>query len=223
MHLDFRRLTDDDLPLLHGWLNEPGVVRWWEGDDVSWDAVVRDYGSASDPSVEHWLATVDGRPVGWLQCYATADHADNGEVEHWWARGVHRSAAGIDYLVGDPADRGRGLGSMMIQHFEGEDGTASVMCLDRAASTQWWASFFDHAYVDTWSADGAFAATDQQVGQLQDLLGLDPGCTHPRSAVRLRPLRRAAAPCRPRRRRRRRRHHAGRAGPAAPPGTDLPG
>lgn len=117
MRVDFRRLTDDDLPLLHRWLNEPGVVRWWEGDDVSWDAVVRDYGAGSDPTVEHWLATVDGRPVGWLQCYAAADHADNGEVEHWWALGVDRAAAGIDYLVGDPVDRGRGLGTMIIQHF----------------------------------------------------------------------------------------------------------
>ena len=52
----FRRLTDDDLPMLHAWLNEPGVVRWWEGDDVSWDGVVRDYGSASDETTEHWIA-----------------------------------------------------------------------------------------------------------------------------------------------------------------------
>jgi acetyl esterase/lipase len=36
MEVTFRRLTDDDLPLLHDWLNESGVVRWWEGDDVSW-------------------------------------------------------------------------------------------------------------------------------------------------------------------------------------------
>jgi hypothetical protein len=43
----FRRLVDDDLPLLHRWLNEPGVVRWWEDDDVSWDGVVRDYGRAA--------------------------------------------------------------------------------------------------------------------------------------------------------------------------------
>jgi len=51
MDLTFRRLADDDLPVLHRWLNEPGLVRWWEGDDVSWQAVVRDYGSANpDPT-----------------------------------------------------------------------------------------------------------------------------------------------------------------------------
>ena len=46
--LRLRPLTDDDLPVLHAWLNEPGVVWWWEGDDVSWEAVVRDY--AAHPS-----------------------------------------------------------------------------------------------------------------------------------------------------------------------------
>ncbi len=68
MGVVFRRLTDHDLPMLHRWLNEPGVVRWWEGEDVSWDAVVRDYGSANEEPTEHWIAVVDGRDVGWIQC-----------------------------------------------------------------------------------------------------------------------------------------------------------
>ena len=111
----FRPLTDDDLPMLHRWLNDPEVVRWWEGDDVSWEGVVRDYGSGSTDPVEHWLAIVDGRPVGWIQCYAVVDDLE--EAAPWFALGVERSAAGIDYLVGDPADRGRGLGSAMIRAF----------------------------------------------------------------------------------------------------------
>ena len=49
----FRRLTDDDLPLLHVWLNEPGVVRFWEGDDVSWPGVIAQYGS---PEIRATLA-----------------------------------------------------------------------------------------------------------------------------------------------------------------------
>ena len=112
----FRRLTDDDLPMLHAWLNDPGIVRWWEGDDVSWEGVVRDYGSATtDPHLEHWLALVDGAPVGWIQCYPLAEEPE--EAEPWWALGVARDAAGIDYLIGEPGARGRGLGSAMIRAF----------------------------------------------------------------------------------------------------------
>jgi aminoglycoside 6'-N-acetyltransferase len=117
MDMTFRRLTDDDLPMLHAWLNEPGVVRWWEGDDVSWAAVVREYGSTNTEPVEHWLACVDGTPVGWIQCYAAASFADEAETRAWFAMGIDRTAAGIDYLVGEPGRRGNGLGSQMIRRF----------------------------------------------------------------------------------------------------------
>lgn len=117
--MEFRPLTDADLPLMHRWLNEPGVVEWWEGEDVSWDAVCAEYGEANPEPVEHWLALEDeGRaPVGWIQCYPVADHLADEEVRQWLALGVPETAAGIDYLIGDPAARGRGLGSRMIDAF----------------------------------------------------------------------------------------------------------
>lgn len=102
MTITFRRTTDDDLPLLHQWLNEPGVVEWWEGDDVSWEGVVRDYGSARGDGTDHFLALLDGRPVGWIQTWSPDDAADT---------------IGIDYLIGEPADRGRGIGAAMIRAF----------------------------------------------------------------------------------------------------------
>ncbi|MBW3576945.1 MAG: GNAT family N-acetyltransferase [Actinobacteria bacterium] len=113
----FRRLTDDDLPLLYRWLNEPGVVRWWEGDDVTWPAVVRDYGSASTDAAERWLALLEGRPIGWIQCYLAAHYVGEAEPEAWWGLGVDRTAAGIDYLIGEPTERGKGLGTRMIGGF----------------------------------------------------------------------------------------------------------
>ena len=117
MDVRFRRLTDDDLEMLHRWLNEPGVVRWWEGDDVSWNAVGRDYGSASTDPTEFWIASVDGRDVGWIQCYAIADFSDHEEVKQWRALGIEETAAGIDYLVGEPDERRQGLGTAMIRAF----------------------------------------------------------------------------------------------------------
>lgn len=115
VRITFRRLVDDDLPLLHSWLNEPGVIEWWEGDDVSWEAVVRDYGSASKSSTEHWIACLEGTDIGWIQCYPAVDEPE--ETEPWFDFGIDRTAAGIDYLVGDPAGRGKGIGSAMIRAF----------------------------------------------------------------------------------------------------------
>jgi aminoglycoside 6'-N-acetyltransferase len=112
----FRRLAAEDLPRMHAWLNEPGVVTWWEGDDVSWDAVEREYGPDNPDPTEHWIASACGRDVGWIQCWATADEPE--ETATWAALGVDVSAAaGIDYLVGEPGHRGTGLGSAMIRAF----------------------------------------------------------------------------------------------------------
>lgn len=112
----FRPLSDADLPMLHRWLNEPGVVRWWEGDDVSWEGVVRDYGGPRDDGTEHWIATTPAHgDVGWIQCYAVADSPE--EAAEWAPHGVHPTAAAIDYLVGEPSARGAGLGSSMIRAF----------------------------------------------------------------------------------------------------------
>ena len=114
----FRRLTADDLGLLVSWLAEPGVVRWWEGDDVSPEAVARDHGPGNRwPQVEHWLAEVDGAPAGWIQCYPTAEEEDDEETQLWAPHLDLATAAGIDYLVGDPAARGRGLGTAMLTAF----------------------------------------------------------------------------------------------------------
>jgi aminoglycoside 6'-N-acetyltransferase len=118
VQITFRPSTAADLPMLHRWLNEPGVVEWWEGDDVSWDSVVRDYGPDRDDGTEHWIAQLDGRDIGWIQCYAAKDSDD--EAAAWFPLGVDEQAAGIDYLLGEPVERGRGIGSAMIRAFADE-------------------------------------------------------------------------------------------------------
>ena len=119
MLLTFRPLVEHDLALMHRWLNEPGVVQWWEGDDVSWDGVVRDYSpaarAAARDATEHWIVVADGVDVGWIQCWDAADEPD--EVRPWLALGVEPTAAGIDYLIGEPGRRGRGLGAAMLRSF----------------------------------------------------------------------------------------------------------
>lgn len=115
--LHFRPLVEADLPTMHTWLNEPGVVRWWEGDDVSWQAVVDDYGPNEDENYEHWIALIDDEPVGWIQCGPIRNEP---EAASWFRLGVDEHSAGIDYLIGALDARGRGLGSAMISQFVDE-------------------------------------------------------------------------------------------------------
>ena len=113
--IGFRPLAEADLPTLHRWLNDPGVIEWWEGDDVSLAGVVRDYWTDVRAEIEHWLVLDDGAPFGWIQCYPVT--ADPDECGPWLEFGVTEDAAGIDYLVGESASRGKGRGAAMIDRF----------------------------------------------------------------------------------------------------------
>lgn len=117
----FRLLVDDDLELMHTWLNEPGVVRWWEGDDVTPNGVWSTYSPnrpgalAGTDSTENWLGLIDGEPTGWICCWPVLEGLE--ESKPWFPLGVEETAAGIDYLVGAPVERGKGIGSAMIRSF----------------------------------------------------------------------------------------------------------
>ena len=117
LRFSFRPLTDDDLDMMHAWLNDPDVVRWWEGDDVSMPGVIATYSPTrrTPDSTEHWIAELDSQPVGWICSWPVTDGLE--ESEAWFPLGVEQTAAGIDYLVGGPDQRGHGIGSAMIRSF----------------------------------------------------------------------------------------------------------
>ncbi|TDB97540.1 GNAT family N-acetyltransferase [Actinomadura sp. 7K534] len=113
--ITWRRVTEDDFPLLGHWLRQPHVARWWNHETEP-EAVARDFGPAArreEPS-EDWLALLDGRPFGLVQRCRLADYpAYRDELSAVLT--VPPGAATIDYLIGDPELTGRGLGPRMIR------------------------------------------------------------------------------------------------------------
>jgi aminoglycoside 6'-N-acetyltransferase len=117
MMFTFERLTRDDFGLLARWLAEPHVARWWN-HDPSPAAVERDFGDTADgrePSKD-FLALHDGAPIGLIQYCRFHDYPDY-VAEMADVYPVHDGAASIDYLIGDPAKIGRGLGTELIANF----------------------------------------------------------------------------------------------------------
>jgi RimJ/RimL family protein N-acetyltransferase len=109
----FRPLTRADFPLLARWLAAPHVRAWWRDGLTSLEDIEREYGppvDSIDPT-RVFIFRVDDVPVGMIQCYR---HADDPE----WDRAVGvPSAAGIDYLIGEAAHCGRGVGAAAITAF----------------------------------------------------------------------------------------------------------
>ncbi|BCK55402.1 GNAT family N-acetyltransferase [Nocardia wallacei] len=111
----WRRVVAADFPLLAGWLAQPHVRRWWNHEFTP-EALERDFGPGvrgAEPG-EDLLVSADGEPFGLVQRCRLADYPEYLDelaplIE------VPPGAASLDYLVGDPARVGRGLGSAMLR------------------------------------------------------------------------------------------------------------
>jgi len=112
-NVGFRRLEEEDLPLLHEWLQRPHVRRWWS-EPGAYDATVEHYGPSiegTDPT-DLYLILVDVEAVGFIQTYLVADNPE-------WAAvtGCGDGVAGVDLLIGEPELTGRGLGTEVLRRF----------------------------------------------------------------------------------------------------------
>ncbi len=112
--VELRPLRRADFPLLSRWLAEPLVARWWD-HDASPEAVEKDFGPSIDGTdvAEVYLGVSDGEPFGLVQVYPIEAYPEYVE-EFAPVCAVPRGALSIDYLVGEPAARGRGLGAALI-------------------------------------------------------------------------------------------------------------
>lgn len=113
--LTFRRLREDDLPLLARWLRDPEVERWWHHEHTDED-VARDFGPAvrGEEPGEDLVVLLGGRPVGLVQRSPLAAYPD--ELERFaGVLDVPDGAVELDYLLGTPDVRRRGLGPRVIR------------------------------------------------------------------------------------------------------------
>jgi aminoglycoside 6'-N-acetyltransferase len=120
----FRPLRRDDFPLLTTWLAEPRVARWWNHETTP-EAVERDFGPTIDghDATEMFVAHLGERPFGFVQRYPVAAYAEY-LAELTAITDVPPGALSIDYFIGEPDLRGRGLGAAMIAAFVDRSFTA---------------------------------------------------------------------------------------------------
>lgn len=112
--LTWRPLAPSDLPMLAHWLADPGVARWWN-QEFDGESVNRDFGASvrGEEPGEDLVVSVDGTPVGLLQRSLIQDYPDD-LAEFAAIVDLPAGAVELDYLIGDAALRGRGLGTRMI-------------------------------------------------------------------------------------------------------------
>ncbi len=113
--LTWRPLTADDVPVLFEWLTEPEVARWWHLDATS-AGIEREFGPSlrgAEPG-EDLVVLLDNRPIGLLQRAVIADYPED-LAEFSAIVEVPDQAVQLDYLIGDPSYRRRGIGSRLVR------------------------------------------------------------------------------------------------------------
>lgn len=113
--ISFKKLSSEDLPLLHKWLNNPHVKEWYGRDEKSDLASIK---AKYVPRIEGkeptkcYLAYCEDKPLGFLQTYMISDHPDYAKHAD-----INFEAASVDLFIGEEEFMGKGLGSLMLKKF----------------------------------------------------------------------------------------------------------
>jgi aminoglycoside 6'-N-acetyltransferase len=110
-----RIATADDIPTLERWDLDPTVIAATTdnpdtsaafGDENDWNENIAMH---QDDVWEHWIAEVDGRPIGaMMMCDPYR------EPTHYWGD-VEPNLRALDIWIGEAADRGKGFGEAMMR------------------------------------------------------------------------------------------------------------
>jgi aminoglycoside 6'-N-acetyltransferase len=158
VNLTFRPLTREDFPMLSSWLAAPHVHQWWKEDPAP-AAVEAKFGPEVDgiEPTELFVVEVHGTAVGMIQRYRIADYPE--WVVSLAPTGVPAAdAAGMDYLIGDVALIGQGLGPAMLAEFAAltldryPECTALVVDID-PSNRRSWRAIEKAGFTRVWAGD----------------------------------------------------------------------
>lgn len=115
MTICFQPLTEQDLPLLHRWLNTPLLIDIWnDGESISPEEVAAKYlpRIRGEEPTSPYLILCDEVPIGYIQTYLWSSYPDYQPY-----LGTDEDSASLDLFIGEEAYRGRGLGPLMLRQF----------------------------------------------------------------------------------------------------------
>jgi AacA4 family aminoglycoside N(6')-acetyltransferase len=109
-----RLMTEEDLPMLHDWLNRPHIVEWWGGEEErpTLQEVLDHYRPRvlAQEMVTPYIAMLDGEPIGYAQSYVAKGSGDG-----WWEEETDPGVRGIDQSLANPDQLNRGLGTKLVR------------------------------------------------------------------------------------------------------------
>ena len=109
-----RHMKEQDLPMLHEWLNRPHIVEWWGGEEERPTLVdVREHylpRVLALESVIPYIAMLGEEPIGYAQSYVALGSGDG-----WWEEETDPGVRGIDQSLANPMQLNKGLGTELVR------------------------------------------------------------------------------------------------------------
>lgn len=104
-NFEFKKLSHDDIPLLHSWMKRPHLQEFWPEKTLhDYESFKEKYEGAIDSKeVAPYLVMLQGKPIGYIQAYP-----------------VDNKTYGIDQFIAVPEFINKGLGSMFVKEFSDE-------------------------------------------------------------------------------------------------------
>lgn len=102
-----RPVTDRDMALIRGWLLQDHVVKWFEHPQDWLNEIENRKNQFA--WINHFIVSFEGADIGFCQYYA---YKNSGE--DWHGSVDVEGSYSLDYLIGDMAYMGRGLGKKII-------------------------------------------------------------------------------------------------------------
>jgi RimJ/RimL family protein N-acetyltransferase len=110
----FKKVTQDDLPILFAWFQEPHVQKWYptpEENETFEDYLKRD----RSKNTFAYLASLNHTPIGYIHYY----YLDRTEITTGalLPTDLPLTTVGIDNFIGNPHYIGKGYGTLLIKEF----------------------------------------------------------------------------------------------------------
>ncbi len=100
--------SDRDLLLIHRWMNDPDVARYWDLPGPIERTAAHLAEQRALTHTEPYLARLSGRPIGYWELYRAAEDR---LAAYYPAQG---DDLGVHLLIGEPSLRGVGLGATLL-------------------------------------------------------------------------------------------------------------
>ncbi len=109
----FKKISENDIPLLINWFNQPHVQRWWPTPEKE-ELIEKFLTRIRSKNTFGYIVYLDNHPIGYIQYYYI-DY--NEEKTGMWLPKLPENTVGTDQFIGDPDYIGKGYGQRFITAF----------------------------------------------------------------------------------------------------------